>query len=135
VEPHVKTSREEALDVAYKMALDSLMETEENEDILNSLKWASQGLEAKIHPVKLDEKTMQLYAGTYGPRTISFEDGKLYYQRTERPKMLMKPITKDTFGFDEVPYFRLKVIMENGKSVAVEGHYDNGNVDRNERSK
>jgi hypothetical protein len=135
IEPHVKTSKAEAMDVAYKMALDSLMKTEENEDIQNSLKWASQGLEAKLNPVKLDEKTMKSYAGTYGPRTISLEDGKLYYQRVERPKMEMKPITPDTFGFDEIPYFRLKVVMENGKAVAVEGHYDNGNIDRNERSK
>jgi hypothetical protein len=135
IEPHIKTSKAEAFDMAYKMALDSLMNTEENEDIQNSLKWASQGLEAKLNPVKLDEKTMKSYAVTYGPRTISLEDGKLYYQRVERPKMEMKPITPDTFGFDEIPYFRLKVVMENGKAVAVEGHYDNGNIDRNERSK
>ena len=78
---------------------------------------------------------MKSYAGTYGPRSISFENGKLYYQRVERPKMLMKPITGDTFGFDEIPYFRLKVVMENGKAVAVAGNYDNGNTDRNERTK
>jgi hypothetical protein len=135
VEPDVKTSKADAFNVAYKMALDSLMKTEENENIINGLKWASQGLEAELNPVKLDEKTMKSYAGTYGPRSISFENGKLYYQRVERPKMPMIPITGDTFGFDEIPYFRLKVVMENGKAVAVVGHYDNGDTDRNERTK
>lgn len=124
-----------AMDMAYMMALDSLMKKEENEGIKNGLKWAYEGLKAKLEPVKISETMMQKYVGTYGPRTITFEDGELYYQREDRAKMKMTPINEITFGFEAINYFRLRVIMEDGKAVAVEGMYDNGRVDRNEKTK
>jgi hypothetical protein len=135
VEPDVKTTKDLAFNTAYMLALDSLIKTEENEDIKAELQWAHMGLKAKLEPVKLDTKTMQAYVGTYGPRTIILENGTLYYQREERPKMKMIPMDEDLFFFDDISYFRLKVIMENGKAIAVEGQYDNGKVDRNERTK
>jgi len=135
IEPHVKTSRADAMDVAYMLALDSLMKSEQNEDIRSAIEWAHLGLKSKLNPVELDQKTMKSYVGTYGPRTISLEDGKLYYQREERPRMQMHPMTSDLFMFDDLDYFRLKVVVENSKAVAVEGHYDNGRSDRNERDK
>jgi len=135
IEPHVKTTKAQAFDMAYMLALDSLMKTEENEDIKAGLIWARDGLKAKLDPVKIDKEILQKYAGAYGPRTISFENGELYYQREDRPKFKMIPINENTFGFEDLSYFRLKVIMENDKAVAVEGLYDNGRVDRNERDK
>ncbi|HSG67689.1 MAG TPA: S41 family peptidase [Bacteroidales bacterium] len=135
IEPHVKASRASAKNVAYMMALDSLMKKEQNENIRNGLKWAYDGMKAALEPVVLGEKTMKTYAGNYGPRNIYFENGELYYQREERPKMKMVPITETLFGFDELDYFRLHVIVEDGKAVALEGMYDNGATDRNERTK
>lgn len=134
VEPHVKVERSKAFDMAYMMALDSLMKSEDNERIRAALDWAKMGLKSKLEPVTVDEKTMKKYAGTYGPRTIFYEDGKLFYQRENRTKMQMIPITENLFGFNELEYFRLKVIVEDSKAIAVEGHYDNGNKDRNERN-
>ena len=134
IDPHVMTTKDNAFDMAYMMALDSLMKKEENEDIKNGLKWAYEGLKAKLNPVKLDEAIMKKYVGTYGPRSIMLEKDGLYYQRVDRPKFKMIPITENVFGFDDLDYFRLKVIMEDGKAVAVEGMYDNGRTDRNERS-
>ncbi len=135
IDPHVKTTKAMAMDMAYMMALDSLMKKEENEDIKNGLKWAYEGLKAKLEPVKISETMMQKYVGTYGPRTITHEDSELYYQREDRAKMKMTPINENTFGFEAIKYFRLRIIMEDGKAVAVEGMYDNGRTDRNERSK
>jgi len=135
IEPNVKTTKAQAFDMAYMLALDSLLKTEENEDIKAGLVWARDGLKAKLNPVKIDKELMQKYAGTYGPRTISFEDGQLYYQREDRPKFKMIPINENTFGFEDLSYFRLKVIMENDKAVAVEGLYDNGRTDKNDRTK
>lgn len=134
VEPHVKTSKDKAFTMAYSMALDSLMKTEENDDIKASLQWAYVGLKAKLEPVKINENTLKKYVGTYGPRKITFEEGRLYYQREERPKMKMIPITETVFGFKELEYFRLGVVMEDGKAVAVEGMYEGGRTDRNERT-
>ena len=63
------------------------------------------------------------------------EDGKLIYQRGEGPRMEMIPMNENTFWFTEIDYFRLEVITDNGKAVALVGHYDNGRTDRNEKSK
>jgi len=135
VEPHVKTSRDNAFATAYSMALDSLMKTEGNENIQAELQWAYEGLKAELEPVKIDEGTLKKYAGTYGPRKITLEDGSLYYQREDRPKMKMVPITETIFGFKELDYFRLGIIMEDGKAVAVKGMYEGGRTDMNERTK
>jgi hypothetical protein len=135
VEPHVKTSKDKAFVTAYSLALDSLMKSEENEDIRADLQWAHDGLKAKLEPVKLSESTLKKYTGTYGPRTITFEDGSLYYQREDRPKMKMIPISETVFSFKELDYFRLGIIMEDGKAVAVKGMYEGGRTDRNERTK
>lgn len=134
VEPHVKTSKDKAMVTAYSMALDSLMKSEENEDIKAGLQWAYDGLKAKLEPVKLNENTLKSYVGTYGPRNITFEDGSLYYQREDRPKMKMFPITETVFGLKDLEYFRLGIIMEDGKAVAVKGMYEGGRTDRNERT-
>jgi len=43
-------------------------------------------------------------------------------------------MNEDTFCYEDIEYFRLKVITgDNGAVIAVEGHYDNGRVDRNAR--
>jgi hypothetical protein len=134
VEPHVQTTKDEAMDMAYMMALDSLLKKEDNEDIKKGLEWAVAGLKAKLNPIELNENILQKYVGVYGPRKITLENGNLYYQREERPKMQMIPMKDDLFMFEEIDYFRLRIIVEDGKAVAVEGNYDNGNTDRHNRT-
>lgn len=134
IEPHVATSKEGAFDKAYLLALEKLIKEETNKEKEQQLSWAYEGLNAKQNPVTLTEETQKSFTGTYGPRKIMFEDGILYYQREGRDKMKMIPIGEDRFMFEEIEYFRLKFIIENGKAVAVEGQYDNGRTDRNDRS-
>ncbi len=132
--PHVNTTKDKAMETAYMLALDSLLTKEDNEDIKNALAWATDGLKAKLEPYTLEQKDMKQYVGVYGPRKITLEDGKLYYQREDRPKMQMIPMKEDLFMFEEIDYFRLKIIIKDGKAIAVEGHYDNGRTDRNNKS-
>jgi hypothetical protein len=133
VEPDVKVSKDEAMETAYLLALEKRLDKEENKEIRNSLSWIIDGINAKKNPVTLDEKTMKSYVGTYGPRKIILENGQLYYQRENRPKMKMIPMKDDQFMFDDIDYFRLKFIKEGNNVVALEGNYDNGRTDRNEK--
>jgi hypothetical protein len=48
--------------------------------------------------------------------------------------MKMVPMKEDLFMFDDVDYFRVKFIKEGIKVVALEGNYDNGRTDRNDKS-
>jgi retinol-binding protein 3 len=97
--------------------------------------WGLEGLQAKMSPPQLEESALKKYAGVYEVRTLTFENGDLYYQREGRPKFKMIPLNETTFMFDQLSYFRLKVIVENGKAIAIEGIYDNGRSDRNLRTK
>lgn len=134
IEPHIKTTRTEAFDKAYTMALENLIKNEQDKEFKAELSWVFDGLKAKVDPVTVDVKVLKSYAGQYGPRKLTLEDGFLYYQRETRPKMKMIPMNETTFMFEEIDYFRLKVIVEDGKATAVEGHYDNGRTDMNPRS-
>ncbi|MCB2222381.1 MAG: S41 family peptidase [Bacteroidetes bacterium] len=134
VEPDVKVSRDEAYDVAYEMALENLLEKETMDEIKNAIGWKLDALKAEREPYHLDVKDMKAYTGEFGPRKITLENGQLFYQREDRPKMQMIPMKEDTFWFKELDYFRLKFVRENGKIIAVEGMYDNGRTDRNDKS-
>jgi hypothetical protein len=134
IEPHVKAEKNNAFDVAYALALDSLFKKEGNGDVKQELAWAKDGHQAKLNPFKMDEKSMKDFVGVYGPRNITLENGQLYYQREGRPKMKMVPMKEDLFMLEDLEYFRLRFIREDGRIVAVEGLYDNGETDRHDRS-
>ena len=135
VTPHIEVPADQALDMAYKEALNKLKDKADNENQKFNLQWSIDGINAKLSPVKVDADLLKKYAGVYGPRTLSFENDGLYYQRENRKKMKMIPMADDLFRFEELDYFRLKIITdEKGKAVEVNGLYDNGYVDKSPRS-
>ncbi len=134
IEPDVKASKDEAFDIAYQLALEKRLETEQMDELKSEVAWTLEGIKAKNKPYAVANGKLKEYPGQFGPRRITLEDGTLYYQREDRPKMKMIPMKEDVFRFDEIDYFRLKFVRENGKVVAVEGMYDNGSTDRHEKS-
>lgn len=134
IEPDVKAVKDKAFGIAYEMALEKQLEKEQNEELKERLAWVVEGIKVENHPIKLDPKLVKSYPGVFGPRSITLENGELFYQRQDRPKMKMIPMGDDLFMFDEIDYFRLKFIRKNGKVIAVEGHYEGGRTDRNEKS-
>jgi hypothetical protein len=136
VEPDIKVPQEEALDVARIEAMKKLAAKATDENIKASLEWTIPVLEAYRNPATLDPALMASYAGKYGPRTITYENGELYYQREGRPKYKMIPMSQDTFVFKELDYFRLKVVKdENGNITHLEGQYAGGQTDTSPRDK
>ncbi|MFC2106784.1 S41 family peptidase [Bacteroidota bacterium] len=134
IEPHFTVPMKDAKDFAYKLALEKRIEQETNEDWKTYYQWIKDELTAKLNPVKIDTDVLKSYAGVYGPRTLTYEDGVLYYQREDREKMKMIPLNETIFMFDDVEYFRLKVVKEDGKITGVEGIYDNGRTDFSPKS-
>jgi hypothetical protein len=107
---------------------------ETDERIKPMFQWALDGVNAELHPVTITEETLRSYAGDYGPRKISFEDGSLFYQRGNGPKARMMPMGEDYFRFAEMPSFRLKIVKKDGRISGVEGHYDDGTIDADPRT-
>jgi hypothetical protein len=134
VTPDIEVPQKDALDVAYKEALKKILEKSDDERIKAEVEWTIADLEAKLNPVEVGPEILKKYAGVYGPRTITFENGKLYYQREERPKYRMIPMARDLFMFDEIDYFRIKVITdEKGIGIELNGLYRGGHVDKSYR--
>jgi hypothetical protein len=87
------------------------------------------------YPAGVEPEILESYAGKYGPRTIIFENGELYYQRTGRPKYRLIPLSNYLFMLKEIDYFRLKIIKEDGVVKGVMEMYDDGTTDKNLKSK
>ena len=77
---------------------------------------------------------MKTYAGVYGERKVTFENGALFYQRTG-PKYRLIPMTATLFALDGLDYFRVEFVVKDGKTVELIGLYDNGERDPSPRTK
>jgi hypothetical protein len=136
VEPDIEVSRDKALEVAHIDAMERLIETATDEARRRDLEWAMGLVKARANPVVLDDATMQRYAGIYGPRTITYENGDLFYRRAPNPMMKMTPTSEDTFMFDDVGFFKLRVEVDgDGNPIALIGLYQDGHTDRTPRTR
>jgi hypothetical protein len=133
--PDVAVEQGAGLATAHLMALRKIRERETDEVRLYTLDWHIQGLEAQLNPVTADPAVLESYAGTYGPRSLTFENGELWYHRAGRPLRRAIPMTERLFRFDDIDYFRLEVVLDgSGRPVKLIGHYDNGTQDESPRT-
>ncbi len=102
VQPHVKVSADSALDVAYLMALDTLLKSAVDPGEIQELSGIMAVKQAEFAAVKVPENLQRRYAGSYGIRTISHEEGQLYYRREQGPKWKLLPLSEKCFVVDEV---------------------------------
>ncbi len=135
VEPHIKVSQDKALTTAQIKALEKLTEQATDKRDKSGYEWYLEFLRAELNPAEVAPDVLRSYVGKYGPRTITFENGELFYQRTDRPKYKMIPMTDELFMFKELDYFRIKIIKENDVVKAVMGIYDTGQTDKNIKNK
>ncbi len=136
ITPDIKVPQEKALDVAHLKALEKLLEKTKDPKRESELKWAIEGKKVSLNPVKIEEKNLQIYAGQYGPRKISMENGDLYYQRESRPKYKLIPMGNHWFMLDGLADFRIQLVVdEKGKSTELIGYYSSGSTDSNKRGK
>ncbi len=135
VAPDVDVDPEQALPVAHMMAMDAIASRTVDIRKKERLQWASEALSAEVKPMTLDPSMLAEYVGTYGPRRVWLDDGKLLYQRGENPPATLIPLAKDRFMLKGVGYFRAQFERgESGRVTAFVGKYDNGTSDRHERT-
>lgn len=129
--PHIETPAKEALNVAYKHALESLIEQSKNQNLKTFYHWPLANLSAKVNPVTIEARILKSFAGNYGPRTVVYENGKLYYQRGKGTKYELLPYKSNEFILIGLDSFRIRFVSENNKITALQGLYDNGHTDKN----
>lgn len=135
VEPHIKASQAKALTTARIKALEKLADEATDERDKSGYEWYLESLKAELNPASIAPDILRSYVGKYGPRTITFENGELFYQREDRPKYKMIPLSEELFMFEELDYFRIQFIKENDEVKAVMGIYDTGRTDKNPKDK
>jgi hypothetical protein len=124
-----------ALDVAHHDAMKKILAKTTDERSRFELEWVITGLDEKINPQVVDVSRLAHYAGAYGPRSLKFEDGQLFYRRGENPWAQLIPMSDRLFRLEGVDYFRLEVMIgDDGKPSELVGRYDNGTEDRSPRT-
>jgi hypothetical protein len=134
VEPDVKVPAAEALDVAHSRALAAVAAKATDPEQKASLEFVRNALEDRRKPATLSAAEMQAYAGTFGPRTITLEDGALWYQRGKNRKMRLQPVGQDRFLVGDLNDFRIRFERDaNGGVQRLIANYFDGNEERNSR--
>jgi retinol-binding protein 3 len=134
VQPDIEVPASDALKEAHYRAVVKLAD-KYGDSPENPYLWSRDQLKAAVYPVKMTPEELNEYSGNFGPRMITLKEGTLYYQREAGPSYPMVAMEKDLFMIEEVPYFRLQFVREQGKIVALEGVYDNGRRDKNMKVK
>lgn len=131
VEPDIASSRSEALNLAKMEALSKIADKKEDPAVKSRYAWMIENIKFEMNPFTANGNVLQSYAGNYEDRTITYEDGKLYYQRKGRPKYQMTPVSENTFMLKELEYFRIKFEKDSsGKVIELTGMYDDGHIDK-----
>jgi hypothetical protein len=132
VKPHIEVPSDQALDAAHADALKKLIADEKDERALEVFNWALLDIESRLNPVELTKKQMKKYTGSFGPRKVFIEDGKLYYQREGNEKHRLVPMDEELFRVGDLDFFRLTFGFDKkGKVEKVIGIYNNGRRDEN----
>jgi hypothetical protein len=134
VTPDIAVPAAEAFDRAYALAVEKLAAKAPSPERKAGYDWILTGLRARQAPPSVDAKVLKTYAGVYGERKVTFENGALYYQRTG-PKYRLVPMTATLFGLDGLDNFRIEFVVRDGQAVELIGVYDNGERQPSPRTK
>ena len=134
IEPDVKAPAPEALEVAHTRALATMAEKSADPAHKTELEFLRGLLEDRRKPVTLSAAEMQAFAGAYGPRTISVQDGALWYQRGNGRKQRLLPVGQDRFLVGDLDSFRIRFERDaSGNVTRLIGLYSNGNEEPHAR--
>ena len=113
IAPDVETSTADALDQAQLLALQRLASRPGVNS--QSYEWAISSIEAKLHPTTPDPAALADYAGRYGIRKITLENGHLFQHREGRPPVMLIPLAADVFVYANNDQIRARFHRTGGK--------------------
>jgi hypothetical protein len=135
VSPDVPVSQEKALETAQLLALEKIVQKKKDPAEKKEIQWMIEGLKSILNPVSIDESTLKTFAGKYEVREVTLENGKLFYQRKDRPKFELIPMGEDLFRIKELEYFRIRFERDSeNKVVGLIGLYSDGHSDKSIRT-
>lgn len=79
ISPDLPTAVDDALNVAHRHALETLLEQSPNEKVRAIRQWELETIQAQQNPLSVDPDILQGYVGTYGAYRMSLKEGKLNF--------------------------------------------------------
>jgi hypothetical protein len=132
VEPDIDVPSGQAMDVAYKKALETILQTDKDPSKRHEREWALMEADARLNPVMLDEASLKQFTGVFDERKIFLEGGVLKYQREGQPVYELEPMTGDLFSFVDNSMFYVRIKFGRSPSGDVDKMillYDTGQKD------
>ncbi len=126
VEPDIPVDAAKAFNVAYLKALEKLRDSVQNVDKRAYYQWYIEGFKARMNPVLLNTWKLQSFAGKYGSLNITFEENVLLYQRGDRAKYRLTPMSETLFLVDEQTDMRIRFLKNNGQVSGLVALYSDG---------
>ena len=83
-QPDFAVPAAEAFARAYALAIEKLATGAADPRRKAEYEWILSGEKSRQNPPRLEAKVLKAYAGVYGERKITFENGKLFYQGPDR---------------------------------------------------
>lgn len=134
IAPDLACPAERALEIAHREALQALAAKAESEEDRKRLAFLSEIVDLRAQATTLEPAKLADYVGRYGPRTISAENGSLYFQREGGPRLRMVPVGKDRFLLEARDDIRVDFVRDaNGAVAALEGSFAQAPGFRSER--
>jgi hypothetical protein len=115
--PTVPSEVGAALDVAHALALRRLAAAQPVGPERARLEAGADGIAARVEH-RAPALALAAYAGTYGERILSVDDGRLYYRRGTRPRVALIALGGNRFAFDTDPAQRLDFQVADGAVTA-----------------
>lgn len=119
VEPDIEVPSAQAMDVAYKNALETILQANPGESERYEMEWTLMEADARLNPVTFDEAALGEYVGVFGERRIALENGVLIYRREGQPAYELEPMTKDLFAFTDKSMFYVRIKFDRDQSGTV----------------
>jgi peptidase S41-like protein len=117
ISPTIRTPGSQALEAAHVHAIRRISKQAPAQE-RPRLEALAEGIAARLKPGR-PALPLTAYAGTFGDRTISVDEGKLYYQRGEQARTLLLPLGANLFVLDSDPALRVEFLLEGPKARAI----------------
>jgi hypothetical protein len=130
IKPEIEVASGKALGTAEILVIERMIAGCKDSAELFRLNWDLELVKAATNPVVIDSETLGKYAGIYGERALTMENGKLYYQRTGRPKFELEAMTSTIMKPLGNTYFKIEFVKnEQGETDRITVYYQDNRVE------
>lgn len=134
VKPEIEVPSDKALETAEMKIYDNLISNTIDPSELFNLNWNLDLLRAINNPITIDTLTLREYTGEYDERVFTLENGKLFYQRTGRPKFELEAMSPTVMKAKGNTYFKIEFVKNNqGKVDKVNAYYQDNRIESSNR--